>query len=77
MERLAGIPRPLAVHQDARRAGVASALVEEAQRRLIAKGARSFYANVDTHSPPAVPFWQAAGFAAMTDAALYAKYVAE
>jgi ribosomal protein S18 acetylase RimI-like enzyme len=67
----------LAVEPGRRRSGIATALVEEAQRRLIAKGARQFYANVDTHSPPAVPFWEAAGFRRMEDATIYAKYVSE
>ena len=65
----------LAVDPGARRSGIATALVGEAQRRLVAKGARQFYANVDVHSPPAVPFWEASGFARMEDGAIFAKYV--
>ena len=45
-----------------RRRGVADALVREIERRLRAKGARRIYALVDRRSPPAMPFWEAAGY---------------
>ncbi len=48
---------------EARRTGVAMALVREVERRLLAKGARRVYALVDKRSPPAIPFWEAAGYA--------------
>lgn len=52
----------LSTHPDLRRAGVARALVDEIERRLRAKGARRIYALVDKRSPPAMPFWEAAGY---------------
>lgn len=53
----------LSTHPDLRRKGVAMALVQEIERRLQAKGARRIYALVDRRSPPAEPFWEAAGYA--------------
>ena len=53
----------LSTHPDLRRKGVAMALVQEIERRLRAKGARRIYALVDRRSPPAEPFWEAAGYA--------------
>lgn len=52
----------LSTHPDLRRKGVAMALVREIERRLRAKGARRVYALVDRRSPPAEPFWGAAGY---------------
>ncbi len=52
----------LATRPEARRQGVAMALVQEIERRLQAKGARRIYALVDRRSPPAEPFWEAAGY---------------
>ena len=46
-----------------RRKGVAQALVTEIERRLYERGARRVYALVDKRSPPAVPFWEAYGYA--------------
>ncbi len=45
-----------------RRKGVARGLVEEIESRLRAKGAKRVYALVDRRSPPAIPFWEAAGY---------------
>ena len=53
----------LSTHPDLCRKGVAMALVQEIERRLQAKGARRIYALVDRRSPPAEPFWEAAGYA--------------
>jgi ribosomal protein S18 acetylase RimI-like enzyme len=53
----------LATRPEARRTGVAMALVREVESRLLAKGARRVYALVDKRSPPAIPFWEAAGYA--------------
>lgn len=53
----------LSTHPRLRRKGVARALVQEIERRLQARGARRIYALVDKRSPPAIPFWEAAGYA--------------
>ncbi len=45
-----------------RRKGIARRLVSEIELRLRAKGARRIYALVDRRSPPAMPFWEAAGY---------------
>ena len=63
----------LATDPARRRAGVARALVEEAEQRLAARGARRIYALVDTLSPLAVPFWEAVGYGDNETAALYGK----
>jgi ribosomal protein S18 acetylase RimI-like enzyme len=52
----------LATRPEARRTGVAMALVREVERRLQAKGARRVYALVDKRSAPAIPFWETAGY---------------
>ncbi len=54
----------LAVHPDMRRRQVASALVAEAERRLISRGARRANALVVGSHDPAVRFWEAAGYGA-------------
>jgi ribosomal protein S18 acetylase RimI-like enzyme len=53
----------LATRPEVRRMGIAMALVREIERRLLAKGVRRVYALVDKRSPPAIPFWEAAGYA--------------
>jgi ribosomal protein S18 acetylase RimI-like enzyme len=53
----------LSTRPDVRRKGVAIALVREIERRLVARGARRVYALVDKRSPPAIPFWESAGYA--------------
>ncbi len=52
----------LSTDPEARRQGVAIALVQEIERRLRARGARRVYALVDRRSPPAIPFWETAGY---------------
>jgi len=52
----------LATHPQLRRRGIAEALVRGIERRLVGKGARRIYALVDRRSPPAMPFWEAAGY---------------
>jgi ribosomal protein S18 acetylase RimI-like enzyme len=52
----------LAVAPEARRGGVARALLAEAERRLTDKGAQRLAAIVDADSPEAVAFWQASGW---------------
>ena len=49
----------LAVAPEARRAGLARQLVEEAERVLRAKGARRISALVERHEAHAVGFWDA------------------
>ncbi len=49
----------LAVAPEAQRAGLARRLVQEAERRLRAKGARRISALVERHEPHAVGFWDA------------------
>ncbi len=63
----------LSTHSQARRKGVAMALVRELERRLKAKGARRIYALVDRRSPPAEPFWQSAGYAVNDQIAQYSR----
>ncbi len=63
----------LSTHPDLRRTGVARALVQEIERRLQAKGARRVYALVDKRSPPAIPFWDAAGYAFNDNILQYAR----
>ncbi len=52
----------LSTDPEARRQGVANALVQEIERRLRARGASRVYALVDRRSPPAIPFWETAGY---------------
>ncbi len=63
----------LSTHPDLRRKGVAMALVREIERRLRAKGARRVYALVDRRSPPAEPFWEAAGYAVNENILQYSR----
>lgn len=52
----------LAVHPDHRRAGVATALVKEAEGSLHARGAARVHAIVHAADEPAMTFWAAAGY---------------
>lgn len=54
----------LATDPGVRRKGIARRLVDEIESRLHGRGARRIYALVDRRSPPAVPFWEAAGYSA-------------
>lgn len=67
----------LTTHPDMRRTGVARALVEEIERRLQAKGARRVYALVDKRSPPAIPFWEAYGYAYNDNILQYSRNLQE
>ena len=67
----------LSTHPDVRRKGVAMALVREIERRLLAKGARRIYALVDKRSPPATPFWEAAGYVVNEKILQYSRNVGE
>ncbi len=63
----------LSTHPQARRKGIAMALVRELEGRLQAKGAHRVYALVDRRSPPAEPFWQSAGYAVNDQIAQYSR----
>lgn len=52
----------LAVHPRHRRQGMASALVVEAERRLVAHGARRLHLIVAENEPEATAFWRAVGY---------------
>ena len=52
----------LAVHPEHRRSGLATALVEEAERSLRARGAARVHAIVHAADEPAMTFWAAAGY---------------
>ncbi len=67
----------LSTQADLRRKGIAIALVREVERRLQAKGARRIYALVDKRSPPAIPFWLAAGYAVNENILQYSRNVGE
>lgn len=53
----------LATDLSLRRSGIAKALVDEIEARLRSRGAKRIYALVDRRSAPAIPFWEAAGYA--------------
>lgn len=52
----------LAVAPSQRRSGVATALIEEAERRLRAQGAKRLHMIVDPDQEPARSFWTSAGY---------------
>lgn len=67
----------LAADPGLRRRGIARQLVEEIESRLKAKGARRIYALVDRRSPPAIPFWEAAGYRANENIIQYSRNLDE
>ena len=52
----------LAVHENARRSGIARALIEEASRRAHALGADRIDAMVNVENGDAIAFWETFGF---------------
>jgi ribosomal protein S18 acetylase RimI-like enzyme len=63
----------LAVLPSARRRGIALRLVNEAERRLAAKGARRLSAIVMSEHDPAVALWLAAGYTHDTRVGRYVR----
>jgi ribosomal protein S18 acetylase RimI-like enzyme len=63
----------LAVLPSARRRGIALQLVNEAERRLAAKGARRLSAIVMSEHDPAVALWLAAGYTHDTRVGRYVR----
>jgi ribosomal protein S18 acetylase RimI-like enzyme len=63
----------LAVLPGHRRAGIATALVREGERRLAAAGARRLAAVVLEGEPAAADFWAAAGYELQAGAGRFAK----
>ena len=63
----------LATDPSLRRAGIARKLLEEIEKRLYAKGARRIYALVDRRSPPAIPFWESAGYTGNEDVIQFSR----
>ena len=63
----------LAVLPEHRRAGIASALVREGERRLAELGARRFSAIVLLDEPGAAAFWEQAGYVFQAEAGRFTK----
>jgi len=66
----------LAVHPDRRRAGLATALLREGERRLLARGAARFTAIVTDDEPDAMGFWAATGYEQQGNRARFVRNVA-
>jgi ribosomal protein S18 acetylase RimI-like enzyme len=66
----------LAVHLDQRRQGIATALLREGERRLVARGAARFTAIVTDDDPDAMSFWMATGYEQQESRARFVRDVA-
>ena len=65
----------LAVRADARRQGLATALLREGERRLRARGAVRLTAIVADDDPGAMDFWRAVGYERQSDRARFIRHV--
>jgi len=64
----------LTVRPDRRRQGIATALLEEGERRLRARGALRLTAIVADDDPVAMGFWHAAGYARQSGRARFIRH---
>jgi ribosomal protein S18 acetylase RimI-like enzyme len=65
----------LAVHPHRRRQGIATALLREGERRLLARGAVRFTAIVTDDDPDAMGFWAATGYEQQESRARFVRNV--
>jgi ribosomal protein S18 acetylase RimI-like enzyme len=67
----------LAVHPDRRREGIATALLEEGERRLGARGARRLTAIVADDEPLGARFWSSVGYERQANRARFIRHLCE